>query len=367
VALDEQIFAVQAYGGISRLFYEKASAFVRDRSLGIDLEPLDAPIVNHYVMVDDQLAQHLRVREVRNPYLALGRYLTRRRRRSSVDIVHNTFYLPRGLGEHKDARRIVTVYDMIPELMPKTRRRMDFLTEKHRYVREADHIICISESTRSDLLAVYPDVRAPISIAYPGVGNAFAPGIAPLDGFPERFVLHVGNRSGYKDGATLLRAFAAVAPRHPGLVLFLVGGGPLSLDESRMAADLGISDRIVQRLLSDDEVPAAYANAVVTVFPSRYEGFGLPAVEAMASASPLVLADTSSLPEVGGEAARYFSPGDAAALAGVLGELLEDDGQRSDLAERGLTRARRFTWAGYAESNVTAYREALGRPKHRVR
>ena len=367
VALDEQIFAVQAYGGISRLFYEKASAFVRDPDLGIELDPLDAPIVNHYVMVDEELARHLRVRQARSPYLALGRYLTRRRRRSAVDVVHNTFYLPRGLGEHRDARRIVTVYDMIPELMPRTRRRMDFLTEKHRYVREADHIICISESTKRDLLAIYPDVRAPITIAYPGVGGSFVPGLPSLEGLPERYVLHVGNRSGYKDGTTLLQAFSKVALRDDDITLFLAGGGALTADEERLVSELGIKGRVVQRLLADDEVPAAYANATVTVFPSRYEGFGLPAVEAMACACPLILADTSSLPEVGGEAARYFPPGDVPALAAVLTEVLEDRAQRVQLADRGTVQARKFTWHGYAESNVAAYREAMERPKHRVR
>jgi glycosyltransferase involved in cell wall biosynthesis len=360
VALDEQIFAIQAYGGISRLFYEKASAFVRDPGLDVELDPLDAPVVNEYLLSDAELSTRLRVTRAAGPYRALAHYFARRRRRSPADVVHNTFYLPRGLSEHPSSRRVVTVYDMIPELLPKTRRRMDFLTEKHRFVQQAQQIVCISESTRRDLFRVYPDIHAPVTIAYPGVGPAFRPDAPREDGFPEPYLLHVGNRSSYKDGATLIRAFATISSRFPDHTLFLVGGGPLTRGERELVSAAGISDRVRQESLPDEAVPAAYAQAAVTVFPSRYEGFGLPAVEAMACGSPLVLADTSSLPEVGGEAARYFPPGDDAALAAVLVELLGDDDQRARMHGRGLVQAARFTWSGYAAANVEAYRAALG-------
>jgi glycosyltransferase involved in cell wall biosynthesis len=360
LALDEQIFAIQRYGGISRLFYEKASSFVRDSSLDVTVEPLNAPIVNEYVLHDPDLSRHLGVRRASGPYSALARYFTRRRHRSSVDVVHNTFYLPRGLSEHASARRVVTVYDMIPELLPQTRRRMDFLTEKHAYVRRADHIVCISESTRRDLFRLYPDIHAPVTIAYPGVSTAFHPDVARVEGLPEPYILHVGNRTSYKDGATLLRAFVALAARYPDHTLLLVGGGALTREERDLLASGGVLPRVVQRTLPDADVPAAYAQAAVTVFPSRYEGFGLPAVEAMASGSPLVLADTSSLPEVGGAAVRYFPPGDDRALAGVLSEVLADATAQAELRARGLVQARHFTWPGYARANLEAYRAVLG-------
>lgn len=360
MALDEQIFAVQSYGGISRLFYEKAKAFTADPSLGVDLEPLNAPIVNEYVLHDPGLSEHLGVRRSPGPYTALARFFTRRRRHDAVDLVHNTFYLPRGLSDHPGARRVVTVYDMIPELLPRTRRRLDFITEKHAYVRAADHIICISESTRRDLFKAYPDIHAPVTIAYPGVSEAFHPNVQRRSDLPEPYVLHVGNRVSYKDGATLLRAFAAVARDLPDLTLLLVGGGPLTREERDFVVSHGLVDRVVQRTLPDVDVPSAYAQAAITVFPSRYEGFGLPAVEAMASGSPLVLADTSSLPEVGGSAALYFPPGDDALLAKVLRDALLDSALLEQLRARGLAQAERFSWHGYAEANVQAYRAALG-------
>lgn len=360
VALDEQIFAIQPYGGISRLFYEKARVFVGDPSLGVSVEPLDAAVVNEYLLGDSHLARELGARRSAGSYQALARYFTRRTRNGAVDVVHNTFYLPRGLSGHPGARRVVTIYDMIPELLPHTRRRMDFLTKKHKYVQSADQVICISESTRNDLLRIYPDIHASVTIAYPGVGEQFTPHAPVLPGLPEPFVLHVGNRGSYKDGGTLLRAFAAIAGTFPEVTLLLVGGGALSRVERDMCVSLGIGNRVVQRSIQDSDMPSVYTRALVTVFPSRYEGFGLPAVEALACGCPLVLADTSSLPEVGGSVAHYFPPGDSGALAEILRLLLNSESLRSASREAGFAQAAKFTWHGYAEANARAYRAALG-------
>ena len=359
VALDQQIFALQPFGGISRLFYEKASAFVRDSSLGVSVERLNSPVINEYLLGDPELSQALGATRSPGAYMALARYFVRRHRTTSVDVVHHTFYLPRGSGGHTGAKRVVTIYDMIPELLPQTRRRMDFLTEKHKYVQRADHVVCISESTRNDLLRIYPDIHVPVTIAYPGVGSQFNPKAPIFPGLPETYVLHVGNRGSYKDGETLLRAFAQVAKEFSEVTLFLVGGGPLTKSERELSASLGIVDRIVQHLIHDRDMPSVYAQALVTVFPSRYEGFGLPAVEALACGCPLVLADTSSLPEVGGEAAHYFPPGDDLALAEILRSLLGSESLRTSLRRIGFEQAAKFTWHGYAEANARAYQVAL--------
>ena len=278
MAFDEQIFALQAYGGISRMFAELAKQFIDDPALDVDLLPLSAPIINRYVLDNERLRARLAVWDAGHEYRSLGRYLMRIQPRKGNDIVHNTFYLPHGLSGYPGAKRVVTVHDMIPELMPQTRRRLDFLTLKRRYVRTADHVICVSESTRQDMLRTYGPISAPVTVVHHGVDPLFRPDMSPVAGLPEHYVLFVGNRSQYKDANVLIEAFSRAARHEPDLVLLFVGGGPFTGPEHRDLRRLGITERTVQMSLADDAMPAAYSNALLCVFPSRFEGLGLPAL-----------------------------------------------------------------------------------------
>lgn len=360
MAFDEQIFAIQEYGGISRQFAELGKQFTRNNSLGVRLQPLNAPIVNRYVLDAPDLGSVLKIRPVANSYRALAHFFTHVRPSGQtpegpVQVLHTTFYLPHGLAGFGAARRVVTVHDMIPELLPKTRRRLDFLTLKRRYVMQADHVICVSEATRQDLIRTYGDIPAPISVVHHGVDPMFQPGAQRWDGLPERYVLFVGNRGQYKDAGVLLDAFARIAAKFPELTLLFVGGGDFTTRELKLISSMNLRHRVRQMALPDDRMSAAYGNAEVCVFPSRFEGFGLPALEAMACGTPTVLSNTSSLPEVGGEAARYFRVGDAEELAAVLTELIHDEQQRRELSLRGRERASTFTWERAAQQTARVY------------
>ena len=359
--MDEQIFAIQPYGGISRLFAELARQFTGGVAPDLELLPIDAPIVCRYVLDDPALSSSLGVREARSEWSALGRYFGRPRVHPKSDILHNTFYLPHGLTPTRGAKRIVTVYDMIPERLPKTRRRLDLLTLKRRYVEQADHIICISEATHRDLVAVYGELDRPVTVVHLGVDPRFNPSVARLPILPERYVLMVGHRGQYKDGDVLLRAFARVFREFPDVQLVCIGGGDWSRDERALIRELGLEEHVLQVGLSDELMPAAYAGAEAFVFPSRFEGFGLPAVEAMACGTPTILADATSLPEVGGDAARYFPVGDDEALASAIRSVLADAGAAADLRERGISRAATFTWTRTAEQTADVYRRTLDR------
>lgn len=355
VAFDEQIFAVQAYGGISRMFAELARQFTDEPELGVELLPLNAPIINRYVLDNPRLRAHLAVRDAGHEYRSLLRYFMRVQPRRGQDIVHNTFYLPHGLVQYPKAKRIVTVHDMIPERMPTTRRRLDFLTLKKHYVERADHIICVSEATKLDLLDIYDNVRAPISVVHHGVDPAFQPGRVKPEGLPREYVIFVGNRSSYKDASVLLEAFGRIASDFPDLTMLLVGGGPLTRHEVEQCRSLGIESRVEQRSLRDEDMPGAYGHARLCVFPSRYEGFGLPALEAMACGTPTVLAEATSLPEVGGDAALYFEVGNASHLAEQMRRVLESPAEHERLRQEGLARAAGFTWHRAAVETAAVY------------
>lgn len=356
--MDEQIFAIQPYGGISRLFAELIRQFTSDPDLGVSIDALGAPIVNRYILDDPRLTDHLRVRSARNQWTALAWYFSHVQRKRT-DVVHSTFYLPHGLASPRGTRHVVTVHDMIPERLPFTRRRLDLLTLKKRYIFSADHVICVSEATRRDLLNVYPDLETSVTVIHHGVDDRFHAHAPRLSHLPDRYVLHVGHRSQYKDAGTLIRAFARIAPEFPDVDLLFVGGGSLSREESSLAASLGILNRIMQIDLSDDVMPSAYAHAEVFVMPSRFEGFGIPVLEAMACGTPTLLADATSLPEVGGAAARYFPVGAVQELADLLGAVLTSPAEAERMSAAGVARARDFTWKRTATETAEVYRRVL--------
>jgi len=359
VSMDEQIFAIQRYGGISRLFSELAEQFAFNHIADVELLPLKAPIINRYILENPRLAIELQAYESRNEWISLARYASRIKTHPHSEIVHNTFYLPHGLAPTRGAKRIVTVHDMIPELMPQTRRRLDLLTMKRRYIDQADHIICVSHAAKNDLLRVCGDVQAPISVVHHGVDKRFRPDAEKNSLLPHKYVLFVGNRNQYKDANVLFRAFAGLRAAHPDLHLLCVGGGVFTANERQLISSLGIQSVTEQLNLPDQEMVSAYVHAELFVFPSQFEGFGLPALEAMACGVPTVLASATSLPEVGGDAAQYFKPGDAQDLEDTLSKLLNNSVEKNALSQKGLARAAHFTWRKTAEETAAVYRLAL--------
>lgn len=360
--MDEQIFAIQRYGGISRLFYELAKQFTLSPELGVDLLPVSAPIVNRYVIDNPALMSALRTTEANSSVRALAAYFSHRTNARGAEIVHNTFYLPHGLAGAKGAKgakRIVTIHDMIPELLPKTRRRLDLLTMKRRYVHQADHIICVSAATRGDLIRLYPEITAPISVVYHGVDPVFTPNVPKWSDLPDQYVLFVGNRGQYKDADILMKAFARFAKQIPDVTLLFVGGGEFAAEEIKLMNELGIARSVSQRSLPDAEMSSAYGNALFTVFPSRFEGFGLPALESMASGTATILANATSLPEVGGEAALYFESGDISDLAQHMVTLATDPVSRANMADAGISQAAKFSWAKCAQQTAEVYQASL--------
>ncbi len=341
------------------MFASLARQFFTRPELLVELLPLAAPVINRYVLDDDFLRERLAVREARSEYRSAARYFTRVQPRRGLDVVHNTFYLPNGLASYPGARRVVTVHDMIPEMMPHTRRRLDFLTLKKRYVTNADHVICVSEATRSDLESIYGPLRMPVSVIHHGVDPRFSSDAPALSGIRSPYVLFVGQRGHYKDAAVLMKAFANLANEHPEIMLLFVGGGAFTATERSHLRTLGIDDKTLQTTLADIHMPSVYAHATAFVFPSRFEGFGIPVLEAFACGTPAILARSTSLPEVGGDAALYFEPGDANDLAEHLSRVVSDDHLRSQLSQRGRQRAHMFTWEKAAEKTAEVYREVI--------
>jgi glycosyltransferase involved in cell wall biosynthesis len=167
------------------------------------------------------------------------------------------------------------------------------------------------------------------------------------------YLLYVGMRTFHKNFDVVARAMARA---HPDLELVLAGGGPLTSAEQMRLQELGLADRVRQLTPSDEDLRALYRSALAFVFSSRYEGFGLPVIEAMASGCPTLLASTAVFREIAGDDAEYFAPDDEDALAAAIDRMVDDDSHRTSLIARGRLRAAEFTWTRTAAATAAAYR-----------
>jgi len=231
-------------------------------------------------------------------------------------------------------------------------------------IRKAVAVLAVSEYTRTDVLAHYPGIAPDRVIATPlAVSPAFRAEAAPLrSDIREPYALYVGNAYPHKNLETLVRAFAAFrAGSHAGWHLVLVGAKDYFYERlQREAAENGTATNITFfGEATDAELAALYDHAAFYVFPSLHEGFGLPPLEAAQRGIAVASSDATCLPETLGDAARYFSPTDPAAMAAAMADLADDAALRAQLVERGRANLTRFDWQRTADRTHQAYLDAL--------
>jgi glycosyltransferase involved in cell wall biosynthesis len=300
--------------------------------------------------------------------------------RQSVDVHHAPHYT---MPEHTRVPCVVTVHDLSFFEAPEWHQRSKLLLFRRAIkvaARRAAVVVCPSQST-ADELHRWCRVTAPVVVARHGVDldrfaaiepspGADAARLARVDqrlGDGSPFLVFVGTLEPRKDVPSLVRAFAAVADRHPEARLVLAGGagwGAAQVDAAVGASGLG--DRILRTgYVPDQVIPALLRSSVAAVYPALYEGFGLPALEALACGTQLVTTAGSAMEEVAGDAAVLVPPGDTAALAEVLDAVLagqlRGQGVDADLRQRGLAIAARHTWAASADRHLEAFRLAAHR------
>lgn len=255
---------------------------------------------------------------------------------------------------------LVTVHDLgylyFPEAHPwRQRLYLDLSTRWN--ARVAAHILADSEATKSDLVARYGASPDKITVAYPGLDETLAParGLAEIEavqaryGIASDYFLYLGTLQPRKNLGRIIAAFAALKP---GPVLVLAGKrGWLYDDLFAQVRHLGLEERVLfPGYVPDEDKAALLSEALAFVFPSLYEGFGLPVLEAQACGCPVITSATSSLPEVAGNAALLVDPHDTAAIAAAMRRVAADPALRDSLIERGLANVRRFSWTVCAQS-----------------
>jgi glycosyltransferase involved in cell wall biosynthesis len=238
-----------------------------------------------------------------------------------------------------------------------------------RSVARADAIIAISDTTRRDLVELYSLPEEKIKVIYLGVDGRFRPvkeecridAVRRRYKLPSRFVLAVASVHPRKNLRRLIESFALLKAKSGLPHSLIVAGKQYGEDDpAEYAARLGLRDAFrYLDYVDPDDLPALYGAADLFVFPSLYEGFGLPPLEAMACGTPVAASDAGSLPEVLGDAARYFDPQDTKDMATVMGDVIVSQSERERLRSQGLSRVRRFQWNKCALETMALYESLL--------
>jgi glycosyltransferase involved in cell wall biosynthesis len=255
---------------------------------------------------------------------------------------------------------VVTVYDMIHELFPSSFSKYDQTRKsKLHAVKRADHVICISESTRRDLLRYVDIPDSKVSVVH--LGHSLAASSANVDAktrlASKPYLLYVGQRGGYKNFEGFLRAYAASPALQDQFTVLCFGGGDITQSERAFARSLNVSPtKIVHASGGDASLARAYASAAAFVYPSLYEGFGIPPIEAMSHGCPVIASNTSSIPEVVGDAAELFDPNDLRDMQNAIERVVFSKERAQQLVAKGSERVKDFTWEACALATLNVYR-----------
>jgi glycosyltransferase involved in cell wall biosynthesis len=268
---------------------------------------------------------------------------------------------------------VLTVHDLIFRHLPqhhKPLNRWYLNLALPLYCRRAAQIIAVSEHTRRDLLAAYGLPPEKVTVVYEAADPRFVPqppgavaAVRAHYGLPERYLLAVGTIEPRKNLTRLLAAFEVLHDEGLSDALVVVGRrgwltGDFFAALERSPARAAV---LLPGYLADDDLPAVYAGAQLLAFPSLCEGFGLPLLEAMACGTPAVAARAAALPEIGGDAARYFDPISVEEMVAALRDVLRDALLREEMARRGLAQAARFSWPRAAQETRAVYQRVLAR------
>lgn len=360
VLYDEQIFLLQQHGGISRYFIELIRQFKSHPELGVIPQFAGSRFRNAEIGLESGTVGAKELSESES-LMELLRALGRNRcPETSADVVHHTFYLPGYLSRFPSRPKVTTLFDMIPEYVDRGIRPWSPHFRKRAYFKHSAAVVSISDTSTADMRRRY-GFTFPVETTYLGVSPDFTPDLPAIPGLPAKYFLFVGNRGGYKNSHVAFEAFSQVAGGRADVYLVLSGGGPLTRIEKRKLKELGISNQVVQKSFLSNELNRVYANSEALVYPTKYEGFGLPLVEAMASGLPILASSTPINREIAGSTATYFDPESSAELAKLLTGVLDDSTNLKAKIMEGLTKAESFNWYRCAELTAEVYREVLSR------
>jgi glycosyltransferase involved in cell wall biosynthesis len=367
ILYDHQIFTLQEFGGISRSFYELLKRGLKDDSL--EMEVALKYSNNAYLNKSTYPGIHSffpgtklrgRYRFINWANTAVSKKAVKK---GDFDIFHPTYYGAEFLKDIPANKPFtITFLDTIHERLSHKFEGLgadkEIYNNKKVLLERASRVITISESTKKDIVEIFGVDARKIEVIY--LGSSFDISFANNDRLIDApYILFVGNRSMYKNFTFFLEAIAPVLADNNELLLVCAGGRPFTEEEITQIKELNLLEQVIYKNVDDRILANLYRYAVAFAFPSLYEGFGIPVLEALACGCPCLLSNNSSLPEVAGDAALYFDPSDADSIAASLNKMLGSQELRTELVTKGLEREKLFSWdKNYAET-VKFYRSLI--------
>jgi glycosyltransferase involved in cell wall biosynthesis len=375
VLYDHQIFSYQRFGGISRYFAELMKCYSNmeeiDYLLGVKESPNESlrstGLAKKHGITTTQTSDNLINLSCR--YLKNNSYTGKLIKEKEFDIFHPTFFFPGLIKKMGEKPFIVTIMDMIPERFPKIYSKKGLYSKyvthgwingKKELAEKAQAIIAISEKTKNDLVDIYGINPNKIKVVY--LGNSLFPQDSSSSKLklPEKYLLFVGTRNDYKNFDRFLKASARIMKEDQELNIVCVGGGNFSKNEKTLISSLGVESRVNQYNVTDAELYYVYQNAQAFIFPSLYEGFGIPIIEAFVAQCPVILSNSSCFPEIAGDAAVYFDATDEDSIMNSIKQTIYNSELQASLKVKGLERSKQFSWENTARKTLDVYKSVLG-------
>ena len=354
--LDNIVFELQKAGGVSLVWRAILDACIADTELNCHAIDSGAGFKNIFY---PENMNGVKLIKERGP-LALRRYLTINKNISAT-VFHSSYFR---VHSNKKVKNIVTVHDFVYEKFDSGLRKHVHLLQKKHALKAADVIICVSQNTKEDLLSYHPALgEKEIRVIYNGVSTDFCPHKEGADALSNRnnapYLLYVGGRFAHKNFNAALQLLLTPAANKMGLKLKVVGGGALTDKEQELISHLGLLNKVSHTgHVSSKELNMLYNLAFAFIYPSLYEGFGIPPLEAMAAGCPVICSNISSIPEVVGQAGLLFDPTQIESVEPYLEKLQHRD-YRQQIVRNGLEHSAQFSWHKTGQQTLSLYKELL--------
>jgi len=371
VFIDYQVFQISRFGGVCRYFSELVNRYYNDPEIELQLGFSYTDAVYLHSDITKPLTYQYKLPKVLRKWgnrkikqYKLKHNATRSRnyvQKGDFDIFHPSFYGDYFLKDIENKPYVLTIYDLIYEKLHEQYSGLNdgSIERKRTLAKNASAIIAISESTRRDILEIYGIPEEKVTTVYLGPSFDAMPPIE--DKSP--YILYVGAREMYKNFTTTLIGIADVL-KQKNFKLICAGGTPFSSEELELIGKNGIASLVEQKSVSDSELITLYQSATAFIYPSLYEGFGIPILEAFACGCPALLSNSSCFPEIAGnDAALYFDPRNSDEIQAVTQKIIEQEDVRKQLISEGYKRLKEYSWDRCVSETKSVYTKVIENEK----